>query len=47
VGIPARLGFADVPLDEMTETFHREYLMDPSWRKADFESEVEQETGNN
>jgi transglutaminase-like putative cysteine protease len=37
--------FTDVPLDEMTETFHREYRMDPSWSKADFASEVEQETG--
>jgi transglutaminase-like putative cysteine protease len=38
--------FADVPLDQMTETFRREYLMDPSWMKADFERDVEQETGN-
>jgi transglutaminase-like putative cysteine protease len=38
--------FADVPLDEMAETFRREYRMDPSWRKADFEREVEQETGD-
>jgi transglutaminase-like putative cysteine protease len=38
--------FADVPLAQITETFSREYLMDPSWRKADFESEVDEETGN-
>ncbi len=38
--------FTDVPLEQMTETFRREYLMDPSWRNADFDREVERETGN-
>ena len=37
--------FADVPIAQITETFHREYLLDPSWNKADFDREVEQETG--
>ena len=37
--------FADVPLDEMTETFRREYAPDESsWKEADFNREVEQET---
>lgn len=35
--------YADVPIDRITETFRREYLLDPSWNKADFESEVERE----
>ncbi|MCX5818652.1 MAG: transglutaminase family protein [Deltaproteobacteria bacterium] len=38
--------FADVPLDQIAETFRREYLKDSSWNQADFESEVEQETGD-
>ena len=37
--------FADVPLDQIAETFRREYLRDASWNQADFESDVEQETG--
>jgi len=37
--------FADVPLDEIAETFRREYLKDSSWNQADFDREVEQETG--
>lgn len=37
--------FTDVPLDEMIETFRREYTPDVlSWKKADFDREVEQET---
>ncbi len=36
--------FADVPLDEMAETFRREYRMDPAWMKADFDREVDEET---
>lgn len=36
--------YADVPIDRITETFRREYRLDPSWNKADFQSEVEQET---
>jgi transglutaminase-like putative cysteine protease len=38
--------FADVPLDEMAETFRREYRMDPAWVKADFDREVDEETKN-
>jgi transglutaminase-like putative cysteine protease len=37
--------FADVPIDQIMETFRREYLVDPSWNKADFDREVELETG--
>jgi transglutaminase-like putative cysteine protease len=37
--------FADVPLDQIAETFLREYLKDSSWDQADFDREVEQETG--
>jgi transglutaminase-like putative cysteine protease len=37
--------FADVPIDRIMETFRREYLMDPSWNRADFDREVAQETG--
>lgn len=36
--------FADVPIDRIIETFHREYRIDPSWNKADFDREVELET---
>jgi len=36
--------FADVPLNEMMDTFRREYQPDESWnQEADFEREVEQE----
>jgi transglutaminase-like putative cysteine protease len=37
--------FADVPLDQIAETFRREYLKDFFWNQADFDREVEQETG--
>jgi len=37
--------FADVPIDQIMETFHREYFLDPSWTKADFDRDVELETG--
>jgi len=37
--------FADVPLDEIAETFRQEYLKDSFWNQADFDREVEQETG--
>jgi len=37
--------FADVPIDQIMETFRREYLVDPSWDKADFDRDVELETG--
>jgi transglutaminase-like putative cysteine protease len=36
--------FADVPLDQIAETFRREYLNDTFLNKADFDREVEQET---
>jgi transglutaminase-like putative cysteine protease len=36
--------FADVPIDQIAETFHREYLVDPYWNKADFDRDVELET---
>jgi hypothetical protein len=37
--------FADVPIDQIAETFRREYLVDPYWNKADFDLDVELETG--
>jgi len=37
--------FTDVPLDDMIETFRREYTQDElPWKDADFDREVEQET---
>ncbi|MBW2600225.1 MAG: transglutaminase family protein [Deltaproteobacteria bacterium] len=37
--------FTDVPLDQMLETFRREYTTDESsWKEANFDREVEQET---
>jgi transglutaminase-like putative cysteine protease len=36
--------FADVPIDQIAETFRREYLVDPYWNKADFDRDVELET---
>jgi transglutaminase-like putative cysteine protease len=38
--------FADVPLDRITETFRREYLIGAFPNQAEFDREVEQETGN-
>jgi len=35
--------YFDVPIDEMMDTFRKEYLVDPSWSQADFDREVEQE----
>jgi len=37
--------FADVPLNQIAETFRREYGMDSSWNQADFDRDVEKETG--
>lgn len=37
--------FADVPLDQIAETFRREYLKDFFWNQADFDRDVEKETG--
>jgi transglutaminase-like putative cysteine protease len=39
--------FADVPIAQIEETFRREYLVDPHWDKADFDRDVEMETGKN
>jgi transglutaminase-like putative cysteine protease len=39
--------FADVPIDQIEETFRREYLVDPYWNKADFDRDVELEIGKN
>ena len=36
--------FADVPIDQIKETFIKEYLKDSEWEKGDFDREVEQET---
>ncbi len=35
--------FVDVPIDQMTETFQKEYPVDDSFKEADFDQEVEQE----
>lgn len=36
--------YADVPIESIEETFRREYLSLPSWKQADFDHDVEQET---
>ncbi len=37
--------FTDVPLDQMLETFHREYAsVESSWKEANFDRDVDQET---
>ncbi|MDT8273544.1 MAG: transglutaminase family protein [Desulfomonilia bacterium] len=36
--------YADVPIDDMLETFSREYIVDSSWNEADFDQEVDRET---
>jgi len=38
--------FADVPIDQIKETFIKEYLKDTEWEKGDFDREVEKETSN-
>jgi len=35
--------FGDVPIDQIAETFGREYFSGPNWNHADFEREVDQE----
>lgn len=35
--------FADAPIESIRETFLKEYPVDPSWNKADFDRDVEQE----
>jgi len=40
-----RGSFEDVPIDEIIATFKKEYVVDDSFEKADFEADVDQETG--
>jgi transglutaminase-like putative cysteine protease len=35
--------FADVPIDQIMETFRSKYIVDATWNEADFDREVEQE----
>jgi transglutaminase-like putative cysteine protease len=39
--------FVDVPIDQMMETFRKEYIVDDSFKDADFDSDVEDETSGN
>ncbi|MBI5589275.1 MAG: transglutaminase family protein [Deltaproteobacteria bacterium] len=39
--------FTDVPLDQIIETFQREYVFTPSWNSADFDHEAALETAVN
>ncbi len=43
--IQDRGSFDDVPIDEIIATFKKEYVVDDSFEKADFETDVDQETG--
>ncbi len=36
--------FTDVPLDQIIETFQREYVLSPSWSSADFDHDTALET---
>jgi transglutaminase-like putative cysteine protease len=36
--------FTDVPIDQIIETFHREYISSPSWSSADFDHDAALET---
>lgn len=38
--------YPDVPIDQIRETFQREYPSDISWTQADFDHDVDQETGH-
>jgi len=38
--------FDDVPLDQMIATFLVEYSVDPDWKNADFDSDVDKEVGH-
>lgn len=40
-----RGSFDDVPIDEIIATFKKEYVVDDSFEKADFEADVDRETG--
>jgi transglutaminase-like putative cysteine protease len=38
--------FDDVPMDQMIATFLTKYSMDPDWKNADFDSDVDKEVGH-
>jgi transglutaminase-like putative cysteine protease len=38
--------FDDVPMDQMIATFLEKYSMDPDWKNASFDSDVEKEVGH-
>jgi transglutaminase-like putative cysteine protease len=38
--------FDDVPMDQMIATFTEKYSMDPKWKNADFDTDVDKEVGN-
>jgi transglutaminase-like putative cysteine protease len=38
--------FDDVPMDQMIETFLEKYSMDPDWKSADFDTDVDKEVGH-
>jgi transglutaminase-like putative cysteine protease len=37
--------FDDVPMDQMIATFLEKYSMDPEWKNADFDTDVDKEVG--
>lgn len=39
--------FMDVPIEQITETFSREYLSGLDWKNVDFDRDVDQEMSNN
>jgi transglutaminase-like putative cysteine protease len=39
--------FVDAPIDQMIETFRKEYIVDDSFKDADFDIDVEEETSGN
>ena len=38
--------FTDVPIDQIIETFQREYVLTPSWNATDFDHDAAQETAD-
>lgn len=38
--------FDDVPMDQMITTFLEKYSMEPEWKNADFDSDVDKEVGH-
>ena len=42
-----RSEFTDVPIDQIIETFQREYVLTPSWNSADFDHDAALETTAN